>query len=268
MPKTPNPLQEMSGSIVFEHQESERPNASFLLSALPGFKQALEARRSIREFDTNPIPEEVMRECLKNATLAPSSSNLQVYEMYWVRDAAKKEQVAKACLAQPAAVSAGEITVLVARGDLWNINLGKLIDIMTDGGKKPMQGPFKEYYTKIVPMLLKTDPLGLHNLFRRAFYWYKGRTEPFMRTPVNRGDHRIYAHVQASLAAQTLMLSIAAHGYDSCPIGGFDKYRIAKILNLPAAAEVSLVVAAGHGLPEGLYGPRVRLSDSDLIKVV
>lgn len=209
-----------------------------------------------------------MRDCLRDATLAPSSSNLQVYELHWIRDAGVKEQVAKACLAQPAAMSAGEITVVVARGDLWKVNLEKLVNLMTHDGTKPLDGPLKEYYTKIVPMLLRTDPLGVYNTIRRILYWYKGRTEPFMRTPVNRGDHRIYAHVQASLAAQTLMLSIAAHGYDSCPIGGMDKKRIAKTLNLPSSAEVSLVIAAGRGLPEGLYGPRVRLKNSDLVKEV
>ena len=89
-----------------------------------------------------------------------------------------------------------------------------------------------------------------------------------MRTPVNRGDHRIYAHIQSSLTAQTLLLSLAAHGYESCPMGGMDKNRIEELLDLPAKAEVTMVIAAGVGKPEGLYGPRVRLPDEDLIKEV
>lgn len=268
MPISPNPLQEMSGAVGSLDQHHERPDHTFVKTALPGFKQALNSRRSIREYDAESIPEETLRDCLRDATLAPSSSNLQVYELYWIRNAEKKVQVAQACLEQPAAMTAGELIVVVARGDKWKSNLEKLVKLMTDDGKKPLEGPLKEYYNKIVPMLLRTDPFGINNLVRRIMYWYKGRHEPFMRTPVNRGDHRIYAHVQASLAAQTLMLSIAAHGYESCPIGGMDKNRIAQLLHLPSAAEVSLVVAAGRGLPEGLYGPRVRLEINDLVKEV
>lgn len=270
MAPTTNPLQEMSRTVNLADYQSQapRPDESFQQSSLPGFHQALHARRAMREFDGTGVPEAIMRECLHDATLAPSSSNLQVYELYWVRDADKKARIAEACLAQPAATTAGEIVVVVARGDLWRRNLDKLKQILTHGGSKPLRGPLAEYYEKIVPMVLRSDPIGVQNFVRSVMYAYKGRTQPFVRTPVNRGDHRIYAHVQATFAAQTLMLSVAAHGFESCPIGGFDKKRIARQLALPGAAEVSLVVAIGRGVPSGLMGPRVRLPDEDLIKEV
>ena len=72
----------------------------------------------------------------------------------------------------------------------------------------------------------------------------------------------------SSLAAQTLMLSLSDHDYESCPMGGIDSYRIRKILDLPIRAEVSMVIAAGYGKPEGLYGPRVQLPERDLIKEI
>ena len=268
MPKTPNPLLQMTEAISHEKVTASRPDESFLETALPGFKLALIARRSIREYDGRPIPEEIMKDCLRDAILAPSSSNLQTYELYWVRHPERKNGVTKACLDQPATNTAGELIVVVARGDLWKANLKKLINIMTDGGHKPLAKPMDEYYNKIVPMLMKNDPFGYYNLLRRVVYWFKGLSEPFIRTPVNQGDHRIYAHIQASLAAETLLISLAAHGYDSCPIGGMDKFRIAKILDLPKGAEVSMVIAAGRGKPEGLYGPRIRLAEQDLIKEV
>lgn len=268
MPKTPNPLFKMSHVVSHDDSQAERPGTSFVETALPGFKQALTARRSIREYDGKPVPEEVMRDCLRDAILAPSSSNLQTYELYWARDPGKKQAIAKACLGQPVATTAGELVVVVARTDLWKDHLEKLVDIMTRGGTKPLPGPVRDYYDKIVPMVMRNDAFGFNNLMRRLIYCYKGRHEPFMRTPVNRGDHRIYGHVQSSLVAQTLLLSLAAHGYESCPIGGMDNVRIRKILDLPALAEVSMVIAAGCGKPEGLYGPRVRLSDQELIKEV
>jgi nitroreductase len=268
MKKSSNPLLDMTNAVNHYDTQQERPNASFIQTALPGFKQTLNARRAIREFDGSSIPEDIMRDVLHDATLAPSSSNLQTYELYWIHDTGKREKVSHACLGQPAAVSAGELVVVVARGDLWKTNLKKLTDIMTHNGTKPLPKPIDNYYNKIVPLVMRNDILGINNLVRRIVFWYKGRNEATVRTPVNHCDHRIYPHIQSSLAAQTLMLSLAAHGYESCPIGGMDKVRIGEILDLPSQAEVTMVIAAGRGKPEGLYGPRVRLSQEDLIKEI
>jgi nitroreductase len=268
MSATDNPLVDMTGAMTPRQGDEDVPNPDFRDSALPGFKQTLTARRSIRVFDGEPIPDEVMRDCLRDAVLAPSSSNLQPYELYWVRDAGLKAQLANLCLGQPAATTAGELVVVMARRDLWDTNLDKVWDLMTDGGKNPLPEPVDDYYHQITPRLRKTDALGVGNLMRRVLFWYRGRNAPSMRSPVNSGDHRVWAHTQSSLAAMTFMLSLTAHGYDSCPIGGLDKLRIRQMLDLPAQAEVTMVIAAGTRRPEGLYGAQVRLPYEDLIKEV
>ena len=209
-----------------------------------------------------------MRDCLRDATLAPSSSNLQPYELYWVRDSTKREELAEACLGQPAATTAGELIVVMARRDLWKTNLDKVWDLMTQGGKVTLPEPVDDYYHKITPRLRRTGTLGLDDLIRRVLFWFRGRSAPTPRGPVSSGDHRVWAHTQSSLTAMTLMLSLTAHGYDSCPIGGLDKVRVRRLLDLPDNAEVTMVIAAGTRRPEGLYGARVRLPDTDLIKEV
>lgn len=268
MTDTFNSLVNMTKTLGHNTGNEIRPDENFTETALPGFKLTLNARRSNRIFDGEPIDQEIMRDCLSDAILAPSSSNLQTYELYWVRDGSKKKALIKACLGQPAATTAGELVVVVARGDLWEVNLKKLVNIMTHNGDKPLPKVVDDYYHKITPMIMKTDAFGFHNLMRRINFWLKGRKEPFVRTPVNIADHRIYAHIQSTLAAQTLMLSLSAHGYDSCPMGGMDKIRVAKILDLPAKAEVTMVISAGRGKSEGLYGSRMRLDMDDLIKEV
>lgn len=268
MAKTPHSILDMSDSVAPSPGDDVRPDDTFTETSLPGFKEALNARRSVRVYDRTPIPEEVMEDCLRDATLAPSSSNLQPYELYWVHDPVKKARLAEDCLAQPAATTAAEMVVIVARPDLWDANRATLVEAMTGGGERPLHGLLDEYYNKVIPRMMRTDPVGFHNLVRRCFYWFKGRSGPSMRTPVNRGDHRIWAHIQSSLAAQTLMLSLTAHGFDTCAMGGIDKKRIGELLELPRAAEVSMVIAAGRGSPEGLYGPRLRLPEDRLIKKV
>ena len=170
-------------------------------------------------------------------------------------------------VSQPAATSAGDLVVVVARGDLWRVHLDQLIQIMSQGGTQPLPKGVATYYEKLLPMVMRDDPLGAFNLLRRGLFWFKGLKAPMVRSPKNRGDHRIWAHVQASLAAQTLMLSLSAHGFDSCPMGGFDEVRVKRLLGLPRRAEVAMVIAAGTRKPEGVYGPRVRLAESELIKL-
>jgi nitroreductase len=268
MSKTDNPLLDMTGAKAPYVGDEEVPGDGFRDTALPGFKQTLTSRRSIRVFDGEPIPEDVMRDCLRDATLAPSSSNLQPYELYWVRDSTKREELAEACLGQPAAATAGELVVVMARRDQWKSNLDKVWDLMTRGGTNPLPEPVDDYYHKITPRLRRTDALGFDNLLRRVVFWIKGRRAPTVRSPVNTGDHRVWAHTQSSLTAMVLMLSLTAHGYDSCPIGGLDKLRIRRLLGLPDQAEVTMVIAAGKRRPEGLYGARVRLPYGDLVKEV
>ena len=88
-----NPLKDMVHTKGTTAPEQDRPDPSFAPEVLPGFKQALNARRAMRAFDGAPMPEEVVRDCLRDAILAPSASNLQTYEIYWIRDGAKKANV-------------------------------------------------------------------------------------------------------------------------------------------------------------------------------
>ncbi|MFW2383639.1 MAG: nitroreductase family protein [Acidimicrobiales bacterium] len=268
MATSENPLLEMTGAMNPHDGDEDVPDKTFRDTALPGFKQTLTSRRSIRVFDGKPIPEDVMRDCLRDATLAPTSSNLQPYELYWVRDSTTREKLAEACLGQPAATTAGELVVVMARRDQWKTNLDKVWDLMTQGGTITFPEPVDDYYHKITPRIRNTDALGLENLMRRLLFWFRGRRGPTVRSPVNKGDHRVWAHTQSSLVAMTFMLSLTAHGYDSCPIGGLDKVRIRRLLGLAEQAEVTMVIAAGTRRPEGLYGSRVRLPYGDLVKEV
>ena len=221
-----NPLVAMTGTMNGSVGDEDVPNPRFRETSLPGFRQALTARRSIRIFDGQPIPEEVMRERLRDAVLAPSSSNLQPYELYWVRDEGLRDHLAAACLGQPPAITAGELVVVMARRDLWRTNLDKVWDLMTDGGNTALPEPVDDYDYQITPRLRRTDALGVGNLLRRVLFWWRGRSAPTVRSPVNPGDHRVWAHTQSSLAAMTFMLSLTASGYDSCPIGGLDKRMV------------------------------------------
>ena len=59
-------------------------------------KEAIEKRRSIRKFKPDPIPEEVIRELLNSARLAPSGCNAQPWRFKIVKDEAVKAGLAEA----------------------------------------------------------------------------------------------------------------------------------------------------------------------------
>ena len=83
------------------------------------FQKVIESRRSVRVFKEDPLPEKIMRRCLSNALLAPNSSNLQPWGFYWVRDPAKKSELARICMGQSAAKTAPELVVCVAKTNNW-----------------------------------------------------------------------------------------------------------------------------------------------------
>ena len=75
-----------------------------------------------------------MKACLELALLAPNSSNLQPWEFYWVRSPEKKQNLVSYCLGQPAAATAQELVVAVARPDYWKINQEKNVRINSRNG--------------------------------------------------------------------------------------------------------------------------------------
>ena len=76
---------------------------------------------------------------------------------------------------------------------------------------------------------------------------------------VKAGDLRVVGHKSTALAAQNFMVSMAALGYDTCPMEGFDSVRLKALLQLPKAAEISMVIGCGLRNEKGVYGDRFRI---------
>ena len=80
-----------------------------------------------------------------------------------------------------------------------------------------------------------------------------------------KADQRVSVHKSCGLAAQTFMLSIAAEGFESCPMEGFDAVRVKKALGLPHGAEINMIISVGKGTEEGIWGERFRLPYDDVV---
>jgi nitroreductase len=96
------------------------------------FREIVLARRSVRLFEKEAVPETVIEKALELALLAPNSSNLQPWEFYWVQDPEKKKKLVEACLSQAAATTAAELVVCVARTKTWKRNCKNMCEQMTE----------------------------------------------------------------------------------------------------------------------------------------
>ncbi|MEY3432532.1 MAG: hypothetical protein RL131_468, partial [Bacteroidota bacterium] len=165
-------------------------------------------------------------------------------------------------LNQSAARTAKHLMVFVTRRDhwkkhaRWNYNNVK----KSIGDKEPTKRDIRglESYGELMPLVYRRDWFGFSTLIRRIICFVKGFSNPFMRVNGNR-DHRVLVHKSCALAAQTFILSITAHGFDSCPMEGFDPKLVRKALKLPKGAEINMIVAVGKGTPKGIHGERKRI---------
>lgn len=233
------------------------------------FNKIVETRRSNRRFDTNiNVPEDVISRSLERAIKSPNSSNMQLWEFYWIKSDDVKQKMHSLCLNQSAAKTANHLIVFVVRRDLWNIrarwNLEKIKHSIGNNTPNKMQKRALQYYGKIMPLIYRNDPFGINTLIRMVISHGTGLFKPFMRMN-GKADQRIVAHKSCALAAQTFMLSITAEGYDTCPMEGTDTIRIRKLLNLPYGAEINMVVAVGKGTAEGIYNERLRLPFEEVV---
>jgi len=62
------------------------------------FMDVISKRRAIRRYKPDPVPEEIMQKLYKAIQSAPSGNNRQPYRFIFVKDAAKRREIAeKAC---------------------------------------------------------------------------------------------------------------------------------------------------------------------------
>ncbi len=232
--------------------------------------EAIAYRRSCRVYKDEPIDKNKVKQCLENAALAPTSSNLQLWEFYHITNEDVLNKMVTACLDQNAAKTAQQLVVVVVRKDLWRKRVKANLNYINQAYSEPNLSEKDlrrkkmaiDYYKKIIPMAY-VDFLGLLGLLKYIVFQIIGLFRPIYRQARN-SDMRIVAHKSAGLAAQNFMVSMAAIGYDTCPMEGSDTLRIKKIIKLPREAEINMVIGCGIRDDKGIYGSRFRVPFEDV----
>lgn len=226
--------------------------------------EAIKFRRSVRVFKKESIDAEKVKECIQLATLAATSSNMQLWEFYHIISPEILKKLTVASFDQGAARTAQQMVVVVARKDLWKKRKQSNIAFLkSQFGDKPASEYSKRekfafnYYQKIIPSIY-ADFLGILGIIKFFAFKVIGLFRPIYRE-ARQSDMRIVAHKSAGLAAQNFMISMAAINYDTCPMEGFDSKMVKKVLNLPSSSEINMIIACGVREENGVYGERFRV---------
>ena len=191
------------------------------------FKKILTERRSIKSYDPLvKISREEMTEIFREATRAPSSTNLQPWHFLVIEsDEAKSRLMEIASPTNHVKIETSAVTIAIF-GDLHNtLKADEIYSANVELGYMPAE--FKERQLEGI--------LG----------WIASLTEQ---------DRRDIVMTDCGHVAMQLMLVARAHGYDTNPIAGYDKTRINDVYGLGKERYVPVMIltmgkAADNGFP-------------------
>ena len=235
-------------------------------------EEIINYRRSVRHYQNLPIDTEKVKHCIELATLAPNSSNMQLWEFYQITNPEILKNLSIACLNQESATTAQQMVVFVTRQDLYRKRAKKMIELETqnvlkNSPKEKHEKRIKNWkiYFGIIMPILYSRFLGILGVVRKIIVNIVGifRTTIYQ---VSESDMRVVVHKTCALAAQTFMLAMANESYDTCPMEGFDSRKVKSILKLPLGAEINMIVSCGIRDEKGVWGDRMRIPFDEVYK--
>ncbi|QST00968.1 nitroreductase family protein [Pontibacillus sp. ALD_SL1] len=168
------------------------------------FNQIISGRRSIRNYDPSvKISKEEMTEILREATMAPSSVNLQPWRFVVIDSEEGKETLKPLAKFNQTQVETSAAVVAVFVDMNSTEYLEEIFDSAVEQGKMP-----QEVRDRQVPAIQ-----GLISQISEEAY-------------------REMNLIDGGLVSMQFMLAARAHGYDTNPIGGYEKDQIAEAYGL------------------------------------
>lgn len=181
-------------------------------------REASESHRAIRKYVQEEVPEEDLRELLRQVRLAPSPENCQPWRFVVVQDAKLRARMLPAALSQRQVASAHALILLYADMEDVMANVDEVIHPELDEAER----------TKVKARFLKN--FG-------------------SKTVKERQQH---AHAVAYIALGYLVLAAQAMGYRTSPMLGFEPEAVKELLGLPKHVTIPALIAIGKGDEPGV----------------
>ncbi len=160
------------------------------------FSQVISNRHSVREYDSSVvISQEEIKEMIQEASLAPSSCNLQPWRCLVFKDKQAKKDLKKIAYNQDCIETSSAVIAILGDIDMY----------------KNAEAIYKSTYEAgyIDEEMMKTNVEKYTELFSKASIESRAQSVSF----------------DAGLFSMQLMLVAKSRGYDTVTIGGFDKIK-------------------------------------------
>ncbi|MBF3851516.1 nitroreductase [Burkholderia pseudomallei] len=196
------------------------------------FQDLVRSRYSIRDFQSEPVPLETIREVVEDARWTPSNCNTQPWQVHIV-SGAKRDELSKALIA---ANAAGQFS----KDFTWDDNqfTGEL------GRRRREHGAF--YYGSLG--VSRNDADGRRLAAVRNFSFFGAPHAAFFFLPTIGDNVRVAADV--AMYAQTFLLSLHARGLGGVPqtVLGFYADTVRAVLDI--SPEMKLLFGVSFGFPQ------------------
>jgi len=189
--------------------------------------EAITQRRAVKQFDPNhQMPQAEIDQLFSLAILSPTAFNIQNWRFVLVQNPELRRSIRSVSWNQAQVTDASLLVILCADIKSWEKEPGRY-----------WRNASQETQDFLIP--------AIDN-------YYRGLEQ------VQRDE----AMRSCGMAAQTLMLTAKAMGYDSCPMDGFDFTAVGKLINVPEDHVITLFVAIGKALsPAHPRGGQLALSE-------
>lgn len=194
--------------------------------------KVMKERKSVRVYDPNfKIEKEELEEMLTLATSAPSSSNLQAWNFIVIQDQEVKKEL-RAIANNQAQVEQSSAVIAV----LGNIDAYKNVE---------------KIYTQNVEAGHMDESIKERTVANTYAMYPNAPVEARMNI----------AAFDAGLVSMQLMLVAKERGYDTIPMGGFDKAKFAERFELPEHLFPIVLIAVGKAAAPAFGTTRLPLED-------
>lgn len=192
--------------------------------ATNNFNEIVLGRRSVKVYDPEvKISREEMTEILTEATRAPSAINMQPWRFLVIDSAEGKEKLAPLASFNQSQVLTSSAVIAV----FFDANNMEYMD---------------EIYGKAVELGYMPQDIMESNLQQAKSYYAN----------ISSSDLRDMNLIDSGIVSMQLMLVARAHGYDTNPMAGYDKERIAEVFGLDKDRfQPVMLISIGKAAKEG-----------------
>lgn len=184
------------------------------MDILTGIKE----RRAIGNFDaTREVGDDTLKELLATASLAPSSFNLQPWEVVVVRTSEMKQKLRACAFDQPKVQEASAVMIIIAKPSAVEEHFDAIMDDRERAGQ--MKPEMRKVYRDMAA-----------NLYG----------------PVGSERRKVFAAKNAGLFAMTLMLTARGMGLECHPMDGFDEACVKQDFRIETDRVIPMLVAVGY----------------------